>query len=432
MAKPVQFRGSLIGYERTFQDQNEAEGIFERFSQNNDVRKIWTDSFYFRGPDGQRLLSSLNAIVLEPEILFSSESMYATTPTGIRTFNIKVRDFGGEGHLNIKGRGSFLQGIESETRDFLFWQINRRRIQTFNDIVGKEVISQVDPEMSVFFHLLNNFPEIYFDVNAPIARPIAIFDRSGVIPTLESNEQITLEKAVIFVRRFPFTVNRLDEFVNFSKIEKGSLDALRNLNQTWGHENNKQTYLRAIERLGCAFKIFNMSGVLHNQIFSIVQYEEGSAAWFNFNNIALDGLVCDNDSCQNFNNAPEYTQFQLIESIGACIMYLMFVLRMNPELGDDTNFLGQYFHHWKKGFSDDCIKQIDWFASGGKNAVDSVVEAIDAYARLYESSVDTRPNANRSSFTYSGFIEHMGKDTWVPLARKVTSIIKRNRKIIGI
>ncbi len=210
------------------------------------------------------------------------------------------------------------------------------------------------------------------------------------------------------------------------------MEGLKKLDKLWNHGDPSHTFIRGAERLGRAFRILKNANVFHHQSFVIPNYGEyGSAAWMNFNNIAIDGSMGDLDCGSKINPESGYVWWQRQEAFGSALMYLMFVHRTHPELLSDKGFLNKYFKSWKKGIGNDytqemmeCYRDRDTFTD--------VVGAIDTFSRWYSSPADTKPGGSRNTIGWLNYLQDKAKDIWIPSANAVIKTVRENREIVGI
>ncbi len=438
MARPESITGLIPGLNKGFEELNDAQHAFDTEAQLEPGRILWFDKTYGASRDGKRARALLQAATLEPETLFRGappSTLIETTSTGARTVNIPWKDWGGDAYLNLKGIGAITFGQTKEATEHLNWQIHKRRAVGWNGVAGREIVSQADQEAATFQHLVKHNPELEWDINAPIWRPIAIAAGKGHIAALQDpyfdTGKYGIEQSAVSARRLPYTKHRLDEYVEFHNPTPDSLEGLRKLDSLWNHQDTSHTFIRAAERLGKAYKIFKQADVFHMQAFTLARYKEGSAAWMNFNNIAIDGSVGDLDCGQKVDPESSYVWWQMREAFGSALMYLMFTHRMKPKLLNDKSFLNKFFASWREGIGSDYVEQLKW-EFDNKGTFEDVTNGIETFARWFSSPADTRPDGSRDTLGWQNYLGHKTKDIWTASANEVVKAVRKNRSSVGI
>lgn len=181
------------------------------------TKVLWHDDYYYCTPDGKRVMALAQGSVVQPEIL--TPYLYQESATAARVTSIAWVDSGGPCYINLKGLQPNLQSSTAEVEAHLRWEIFNRR-GNFNDIAGKEVYSQADQEVSTFARLCEIHPELKYDLNAPFWRPLLVISTGNLIVTRDTwpvdKGNCSVEQSVVTVRRQPYTLHRLDEYVEHS------------------------------------------------------------------------------------------------------------------------------------------------------------------------------------------------------------------------
>lgn len=365
-------------------------------------------------------LSLLRISTTQPELLAQLD-IPTYSATACRTISMPMIDCGGNYYLNLKGVYPILNSDTPEVKDHFRWEIYSRRPKHFNGIAGKEISSQSNHEVSAFDHLCKIHPWLNFDLNAPFWRPLAVAAASGLIATEdnwpEDKGDVSVDQAVVTMRRFPFTPNRLDEYVEHQMIPPRSVMGFNELKRKWGIELDEYVFFRAINRWGHASRLLLEANLLHGQTFLICKYPQlGSAAWMNFNNIAIDGSTGDLDMTTKV--TEKYLSWQLNDSFGGAMMYLMFIYNFRPKLIESDDFLVKFFSYWKKGIGN--------FVRFNNSVFDEVISGIELLSKSYSTMTETRPGRNNL-----GYLEYHSRQKLAKAGIETTRRVRQLRHTIN-
>lgn len=394
--------------------------------QGDDGVVLWFDHRYIPLQKGIEAMVLLHGLSTRPE-KFARLDITHHSLTSARAVNIEWEDWGGPCFLNFKGPYSVKWVGHEEGNEYLTYEVERRYGSESNE-AGKLTSKNARAEVVMFFSLLEKNPDLFWEINAPVWRPLAVVtDRGGEYEirrdAREEVAEITYYKTVKLLRRLPFTAKRLDEYVYFQRPD---LEGVENLRRLWGFEENRQVYLRGVARLGKAQDYFINAHVLHDQLFTIVSTDglygdSMDVAWMNYNNMAIDGSVGDLEVSRVEDDMTSHGQ----EIFGSVLMYLSFVQRISPELLSSDTFIGEFFDLWRKGIGSTHYRMIGQVPQ----LFEDVIHALDTALRFYQSALDTTPH--NTSWNGGNFLAHHKKDLWVPNMKTVVNRVKQLRGAVG-
>lgn len=243
------------------------ESVLSEAKVSNPGDILWQDKMYTATKPGKNAVALLSFAAIKPEVFVQMPGLH-TLPTGGRIAILDWTDGWGTGELNFKGTFSVSRSDMPEATDHLNWEIHKRRSK-WNDMAGREDNEQADRDVSSFVYIASRNPELQYDCNASIWRPIAVVAGKGLLIsknwTQKDHEEFSINQSVAVLRRFLFTSNRLDEYVTHITISPQSINALDRLRRKWGYESLESVFLRAGYRLGKASRYLKNAGVFHGQ-----------------------------------------------------------------------------------------------------------------------------------------------------------------------
>ncbi len=408
------------------------------------LERVQRGDLYWKNPDyantrtGKKAIELGIALTLHPEYVDRLIHVEQGS-TAARVLYIPWHDKGGDCYIGVKGVRFEANYENPEVRTHYKWEANDRR-SGYNDIAGREILDQAYPEVISWRRLLRKNPYLVIDVQAPLWQPVSVIHTGEVVITQEVDDQghqrFIPDYGVVTQRRFPYTYNRIDEFVEHTLLPQSSINGLDLLRRKWGYETNQHVYFRAANRLGEAFKLFWNSQLTHNQIFKVT-YDPNKkvSAWINFNNIAIDGSIGDFDDSKVMEKLSDCWQHHH-ETIGSMILYLSFIARVQPELLESSDFVRTFFNQWRIGVGKDYWKFLvgwnipasEYFPEG--NALDQVVHSIHNTLQVY-STVDTRPSSS-NVYNPSGYLSHHAKNIWIPSLEKAINTVEKFRPLLEL